>query len=75
MSVPDAEELLDQPGTLLAPGDGPLVTELFRVNHFGRAATLDVMLDLVERLAAALAAGDRLDEARQAAADAWAAAE
>lgn len=60
-----------QPGALLAPGDGPLAGELFRVNHFGRAADLDVMLEGIDRLADALGVPGEPDAARQAAIDAW----
>ena len=57
-------------GALLAPGDGPLAGELFRVNHYGRAADLDVLLAGIDRLADALGVpGER--GARQAAGDAW----
>jgi aspartate aminotransferase-like enzyme len=60
-----------QPGALLAPGDGPLAGELFRVNHFGRAADLDAVLGGVDRLAEALGVPANSDAARQAATEAW----
>lgn len=63
-------ELL-QPGSLLAPGDGPLAGGLFRVNHFGRAADLGTVLAGVDLLAAGLGIPESRDGARQAAMDAW----
>ena len=60
-----------QPGALLAPGDGPLAGVLFRVNHFGRAADLDVLLAGSDLLAEGLGVPGKRDEARQAATDAW----
>lgn len=60
-----------QPGALLAPGDGPLAGELFRVNHYGRAADLDVLLAGIDRVADALGVPGERDAARQAAGAAW----
>jgi aspartate aminotransferase-like enzyme len=60
-----------QPGALLAPGDGPLAGELFRVNHYGRASDLDVLLAGIDRLADALGVPGERQAARQAAGDAW----
>ncbi len=60
-----------QPGGLLAPGDGPLAGELFRVNHFGRAAELDVLLAGIDRLAEGLGLVDVRAGARQVAIEAW----
>ncbi len=59
------------PGTLLAPGDGPLAGELFRVNHYGRAADLDVLLAGTGRLAEAVGVPGKRDAARRAAIAAW----
>jgi len=59
------------PGALLAPGDGPLAGELFRVNHYGRAAELDAVLAGIDRLAAALGVPGERGTARQSAIEAW----
>jgi aspartate aminotransferase-like enzyme len=64
-----------EPGTLLTPGDGPLSSELFRINHFGRSAELPVLLEGLARLGTALGLDDtRITGAGQAAAQAWSAA-
>jgi aspartate aminotransferase-like enzyme len=60
-----------QTGALLAPGDGPLAGELFRVNHYGRAAELDVVGEGIDRLAEALGVPGEREAARQSAIDAW----
>jgi aspartate aminotransferase-like enzyme len=60
-----------EPGALLAPGDGPLAGELFRVNHYGRAADLDVLLAGIDRLADALGVPGEREAARWSARDAW----
>lgn len=60
-----------EPGALLAPGDGPLAGELFRVNHYGRAAELGMLLAGIDRLAEALGVPGEREAARQAAGTAW----
>jgi aspartate aminotransferase-like enzyme len=69
-SGPDIAGVL-QPGGLLAPGDGALAGELFRVNHYGRAADLDVLQTGIDRLADALGVPGEREAARQSAGDAW----
>jgi aspartate aminotransferase-like enzyme len=56
-------------GGILALGDGALRGRLLRINHTGRAAALDPVLDALDRLAP-LAPGDAT-EARQQARAAW----
>jgi aspartate aminotransferase-like enzyme len=60
-----------RPGALLAPGDGPFAGALFRVNHYGRAANLEVVLGAVDQLAGPLDVTSLLPAARHAATDAW----
>lgn len=69
--VPRALRTLTRPGSLIAPGDGPLEAELFRINHFGQAADLNVVLGGLVQLGTALALADRRDEVQQVAAAAW----
>lgn len=56
-------------GGILSPGNGSLHGKLLRVNHTGRAANLEPVLDAVRRLAAAL--GQDSAAAESAARDAW----
>lgn len=56
-------------GGIISPGNGALFGKLLRVNHTGRAANLDPVLDAVRRLASAL--GQDSSAAEAAARDAW----
>lgn len=58
-------------GGILSPGNGALRGRVLRVNHTGRAAALEPVLDALARIA--LASGVAADDAQQAAAAAWAA--
>ncbi|MCU1528181.1 MAG: serine-pyruvate aminotransferase/archaeal aspartate aminotransferase [Frondihabitans sp.] len=56
-------------GGIVSPGNGDLRGRLFRVNHTGRAAALDRIVDALERVAAALDVP--ADDAVRAARAAW----
>jgi aspartate aminotransferase-like enzyme len=71
VALPSPPPGILQPGALLAPGDGPLAGELFRVNHYGRAADPEVLLAGMDRLAGALGFTGMRDAVRRAASDAW----
>lgn len=59
-------------GGILSRGNGPLRNQLLRVNHTGRAAALEPVLDAVAGLGTLLAAdGTRIASAQDAAREAW----
>lgn len=71
LRVPEGRDALTERelGGILSPGNDALRESLIRVNHVGRAASLDAVSDALERLAAALDADPAL--AHDAAARAW----
>lgn len=58
----------------LSAGGGALTKEMIRVNHYGRAATLDTVRACLTALGSALPGAD-VGAAEAAAAEAWALAE
>lgn len=63
--------LIGAVGGIVTAGNGPLASELLRINHTGRKAALEPVVDAVERLAAAV--GVPADAAIEAATKAFAA--